>query len=157
MLVIDAEGGDCAILRSMISACTYGGVNWPRIIRFETRGHGDFKEDSDVESAMVTTLQNNGYLVLEARGDTTLVHIPTLAIDSALRNWVGRYFKLSFWECNVVIYPSSVATSVGVVFSVTHQWEWWGGMWWKWDPDLWWETRHGRWRRGGYQVCEPPG
>ena len=38
VLVIDAEGADCAILRSMVGCCRARRCPWPRVIRFETRG-----------------------------------------------------------------------------------------------------------------------
>ena len=65
ILVIDAEGGDCAILRSMLAACQSHCFAWPRVIRFETRGHGDVKETDGVEAAMVKTLQEIGYVLLQ--------------------------------------------------------------------------------------------
>ena len=44
LLVIDAEGDDTKILRSMISHCWETGKGWPDMIAFETQGHCDNKE-----------------------------------------------------------------------------------------------------------------
>ena len=74
VLVVDAEGHDCSILRSMIAACRWGGVPWPYAIRFETRGHADSREGAGAEDGMVRRLQWHSYLLLAVNGDTTLVH-----------------------------------------------------------------------------------
>ena len=96
VLIIDAEGADCTILRSMLSACTgRGRIRYPWVIRFETRGHGDYKERDQHEHAEESTveeLRKHGYLLLQADGDTTLIHGPAMHRSRRLARWADKHF-----------------------------------------------------------------
>ena len=107
VLVVDAEGHDCSILRSMIAACRWGGVPWPYAIRFETRGHADSREGAGAEDGMVRRLQWHSYLLLAVNGDTTLVHSHSLRRLWHLREWADRHFTLTCYRCRRQLQPSA--------------------------------------------------
>ena len=57
LLIIDAEGHDCRILRSMIDYCTNRDESaWPAIIHFETQGICDVVDGDGSEDGMRCTL-----------------------------------------------------------------------------------------------------
>lgn len=117
VLVIDAEGADCAILRSVLDACRRQGVTWPRVLRFETRGHADLTEEQ--EEATIERLQDEGYLVLDVGGDATLVYGPALQSSSRLARWSDKHFTLTCYSCKWRALPSSpgFAAEVGAGYS----------------------------------------
>lgn len=89
VLIIDAEGTDCAILRSMIhTGTTSEDFLWPLVICFEIQGHGDVKERKSVEESTVRDLQSLGYLLLHGHKDATLVYSP--ALHGKLRKWANK-------------------------------------------------------------------
>eukprot|EP00930_Biecheleria_cincta_P029026 TRINITY_DN20190_c0_g1_i1.p1 TRINITY_DN20190_c0_g1~~TRINITY_DN20190_c0_g1_i1.p1 ORF type:complete len:311 (-),score=49.51 TRINITY_DN20190_c0_g1_i1:254-1186(-) len=112
VLIIDAEGSDCAILRSMIQSCERGFFSWPQVIRFETRGslycsNGDgvCEEEEDV----LFKLQQHHYLLVELWGDATLVHQPALSACHRLAAWADAYFMLRCYVCSRDLRPSSAS------------------------------------------------
>lgn len=140
LLLIDAEGGDCAVLRSMIQACSDGVVrSWPKVIRFETRGHADVMEQRrDTEESTIKALQQVGYLLVEAGYDATLVHGPAMALSNQLCAWADKYFTLTCNACRVTATPSSqdFAEKVGKAYT---QWR---------------DTKHSQWYcRDCLNVC----
>ena len=65
LLLIDAEGQDCQILRSMIEYCkTKNNSAWPNVIQFETQGICDIIDATNSEDNMISTLGSLGYLVV---------------------------------------------------------------------------------------------
>ena len=118
VLIIDAEGSDCAILRSMIHTCTtLEDAKWPWVIRFETLGHADFKERNRVEESTVQDLQSHGYLLVEVHWDATLVYGRPLC--ARLARWADKHFRLKCITCGSTFYPSSgtFAEDVGKGYS----------------------------------------
>lgn len=68
VLLIDAEGYDTQILRSMVEHCEAeeerGRDAWPDVVQFETMGHCDNREGTGAEAAMVKQLKRCGYLLV---------------------------------------------------------------------------------------------
>ena len=119
VLIIDAEGADCAILRSMIVASSSSGFVWPRVIRFETQGLADVVEHSRVEETIVISLQEENYLLLQVGLDVTLVHEPTLRNSAKLAKWADCHFTLKCYMCGWYELPSQpgFADAVGRGFA----------------------------------------
>ena len=57
VLVIDTEGSDAEILRSMIEYCQRTPSAWPDLIQFETMGHCDKKEGRGAGRGVIETLE----------------------------------------------------------------------------------------------------
>mmetsp|Transcript_60137 Transcript_60137/g.160022 ORF Transcript_60137/g.160022 Transcript_60137/m.160022 type:complete len:340 (-) Transcript_60137:135-1154(-) len=107
VLIIDAEGADCAILQSMIDSCRRKRVAWPRLIHFETRGLADVKESKGTEEELVTVLQRDcDYRLVWANGDSTLLHGPALRGDQWLAEWADKNFTLVCYVCGWTELPS---------------------------------------------------
>ena len=107
VLAIDAEGTDCAIIRSMLECCKNGHASWPWVIRFETRRLGDFKEKNVCsEEQVIESLQEAGYLLVDAGLDAVLVHHPSLRSSKRLAQWADHYYPLKCWICDWYLYPS---------------------------------------------------
>ena len=68
VLLIDAEGYDTEILRSMAAHCEQqakeGREAWPDVVQFETMGHCDLREGTGAEAQIVKQLEVSGYLLL---------------------------------------------------------------------------------------------
>ena len=115
VLIIDAEGADCAIIRSMIHTCqTCKNIMWPSVIRFESAGHSGENEESTVRD-----LQNHGYLLLDLYHDATLVYGIALQASIGLREWADKHFSLRCLACSKIIHPSSMtfADDVGIGYT----------------------------------------
>ena len=119
-LIIDAEGADVAILRSMINACKFHNISWPRVIRFETRGHGDVENDR-TEELMVQELQSKGYLLLAFDGDATLVDSDAMRSSDWLAGWADDHFTLKCYSCGTQDAPSQRNDAEEIVKGFT-QW-----------------------------------
>ena len=61
ILLVDAEGYDTQILRSVVAHCRQNPNSWPGLIQFETMGHCDELEGYGAEWAVVETLESEGY------------------------------------------------------------------------------------------------
>ena len=107
VLVIDAEGWDCAIIRSMIEACEEKKTRWPHLIHFEACGHANKKEYSNVEEDTIVSLQKIGYLLLYARNDSTLARKQSMDELPRFATWVNEYFMLSCYVCGWQLWPSN--------------------------------------------------
>ena len=106
VLLVDAEGSDCAILRSMMHTCKRGEMPWPWVIHFETCGHCDTKEHDKVEEQTVMDLQKEGYLLVYAGRDSTLLHEPALRAERGLPLWADEHFTLRCDACGWLAWPS---------------------------------------------------
>jgi hypothetical protein len=107
VLVIDAEGDDCAILRSMMKCCRSGQTSWPWVIRFETHGIADLKENIEfLEELTITTLQAEQYVLVEAGSDAVLIHQPALKHSARLATWATKHFTLKCYLCKWCVSPS---------------------------------------------------
>jgi len=110
VLIIDAEGSDCAIIRSMINSCERGLLSWPQVIRFETRGSNHCSNEDGVceeEEDVLLKLQQHAYLLVELWGDATLLHQPALSGCHRLAAWADTYFTVSCYVCSRELRPSS--------------------------------------------------
>ena len=95
VLVLDTEGYDAQILRSIISHCQHYPGSLPWVIKFESMGHCDELEGSGTEWAVICELQAHGYkLVHYSWNDSHLVLKTMLRARKELRNWVGC------WKCD---------------------------------------------------------
>ena len=106
VLLVDAEGSDCAILRSMMKTCNGGETPWPWVIHFETAGHCDIKELGEVEEQTVKDLQEKGYLLVHAYRNSTLLHGPSLHAEHRLASWADWHFTLTCDSCGFWAQPS---------------------------------------------------
>ena len=127
VLMCDAEGADCEILRSMVKDCAQpGGPAWPRVVLFETRGIADTTADQRVEERTVILLQEVGYVLVFVGGDSCLLHGPSMVRSIDFAVWADKYFRLSCDICSWSAWPSSrnFEIQTGKGFS---QWTW--GKW----------------------------
>ena len=121
VLLVDAEGSDVRIMRSMIAACTDTSRPrpWPRAIRFECMGHSNQMEHGNAEDAIIRRLQREaGYLVVEVGADVTLVHGPTMRGSDELTAWAEQ-FDVSCRRCGLSVSPvqPAYAATVGPGFT----------------------------------------
>jgi len=94
LLVVDAEGHDTRILKSLITHCERVPSAWPEIIQFETMGHSDSLEGRGAEWSVITDLEKHGYqLVSYSHYDTHLVRCEALKREKRLQTWA------STWAC----------------------------------------------------------
>lgn len=108
VLIVDAEGSDLAVMRSVIDACSNGPYPWPRVLCFETMGHANNREHADAEEEMVRRLQSEaGYFLVYAYYDVTLVHGPTVRAAREVARWADANFTLKCNNCGWWMSPSS--------------------------------------------------
>eukprot|EP00931_Biecheleriopsis_adriatica_P106144 TRINITY_DN80651_c0_g1_i1.p1 TRINITY_DN80651_c0_g1~~TRINITY_DN80651_c0_g1_i1.p1 ORF type:complete len:409 (+),score=70.63 TRINITY_DN80651_c0_g1_i1:37-1263(+) len=112
VLIIDAEGCDCAILRSAIEACKKGHCPWPRVIRFETRNDATGQSEScREEDDVLLKLQTHSYAVVDVGGDATLLLTPALRASAPFAAWADHNFPLKCHMCGWELLPSSPSFS----------------------------------------------
>ena len=95
-LLVDAEGWDAKILRSMISYCSqeHHNKHWPDLIVFETMGHCDRLEGCGAEAALLEVFTKNGFTVV-AYSDHDSYVLKTSALEKErLQCWVNS------WGCH---------------------------------------------------------
>ena len=101
VLLIDAEGYDCQILRSMVNHCKKedqcGREAWPNVVQFETMGHCDRREGDDAELNTIKLLEHHNYVLLYWTYYNTVL-VRKLAWES-LTSWVDT---LQCEECTTV-------------------------------------------------------
>ena len=92
VLLIDAEGYDAKILRSVVKHCRSHPGSWPDLIQFETMGHADSIEGKGAEWGAIELLKKHGYVLLSfSDHDTHLAHEDKMA---RLDTWLA-----SSWKC----------------------------------------------------------
>ena len=97
LLIVDTEGHDTSVLRSMIQHCAAQEVMglkqaWPRLIEFESQGWGNWKENSDAEWNIVRQLENYGYvLICYSNWSTSMVLAEVLYQDNRVKRWTNLY------------------------------------------------------------------
>ena len=102
LLIIDAEGCDAAIVRSLMAHCRdeewRGRDAWPYVIQFETMGHCDRIEGANAEWGVITELENSGYtLIAHSHYNSQLVRTDALKKIRRVRDWAST---LQCWGCN---------------------------------------------------------
>ena len=99
VLLIDAEGHDASILRSMLDHCEGRPDEFPEVIQFETRGHCDRVEGSSSELQIIDALQDAGYLLLSfSHADTHLVLRSAFQRRRRLRRWASAWACTTCWR-----------------------------------------------------------
>ena len=97
LLILDTEGHDAKILRSMIDHCRDAKIveAWPDVIQFETQGHCDAVEGPGTEWAVIKLLLSNGYLLVHySHRNTQLIRKEAIRQGTSkkrLRRWSGWF------------------------------------------------------------------
>ena len=92
MLLVDAEGSDAKILRSLVQHCKTNPTHWPEMIQFETMGHCDQLEGLGAEKTVLDTLQHEGYRIVTRSSHNSIV-IKASAIEKEVR-WQKLAYEL---------------------------------------------------------------
>jgi hypothetical protein len=97
LLIIDAEGHDTMILRSVIDHCRTQEANdrweWPDVIVCETLGHCDRKVGTGAEAACIESLRACRYSMLMSGGpNVTLVNNSAFTNRKPLRDWIAQLY-----------------------------------------------------------------
>merc|ERR1712061_81789 len=74
VLLIDTEGNDTAILRSMMAHCRKNPKAWPDVIQFESMGLCDNLEGDGAEFEIMWALEREGYTIVLASGSSIVKH-----------------------------------------------------------------------------------
>jgi len=95
LLIVDAEGHDAMILRSMIDYCSWeqrrGHDLWPYVIQFETMGHCDRLEGRGTEWSVISDLERIGYtLICYSHYNSQLVYNKALKNEPRIYNWTTQ-------------------------------------------------------------------
>ena len=99
LLLVDTEGYDCRILRSVIKHCKQFPDEWPQIIQFETMGHCDELEGLGTEWATIVALQVEGYTLLSySNYNTVLVHAESAKREARLNGWLETFSCYRCWR-----------------------------------------------------------
>ena len=118
VLVLDTEGFDAQILRSIISHCQNDPRSWPWIIKFESMGHCDQLEGFGAEWAVIRQLQAHGYkLVHYSWHDSHLILETMLRAKKKFRQWV-RCWKCD--QCRVRCQFPYVSSRAGTFCRLCH-------------------------------------
>ena len=93
VLLIDAEGFDCQILRSMLDYCNREGGegSWPDVIQFETMGHSDMIDGRGSEDAILDCLRQAGYLLAASGNNTQVVREEAMRTETRVARWVDTF------------------------------------------------------------------
>jgi len=93
LLIVDTEGFDVRILRSMIAYCSQCATDgtsdfWPYVIQFETQGHADILDGTNSEWAIISELEAYGYVLLYCSNfDTYLARQNQLRYNEHILKW----------------------------------------------------------------------
>ena len=115
VLIVDTEGYDARILRSMISYCslcemTGSGDAWPYVIQFETQGHCDKLDGGDAEWDIIMALEKVGYtLVHYSYYNTHLARTNELSHNGRVMYWAGSLVCSCCWKRHRYPYLTCVA------------------------------------------------
>ena len=97
LLIVDTEGHDAMVLRSMIKhclaeQCSSGGDAWPDVIQFETMGHCDRVEGWGTEWAAIEALEGQGYILIHYSHCNTQLDLERrLETKAKLEKWVSQF------------------------------------------------------------------
>lgn len=92
VLLLDTEGHDAQILRSMISHCSQSIEEWPHFIQFESMGLCDALEGKGSEKRVVRELEKYGYVtIMLSNWNTYLVHGSAMG-NPKIKKWVKKWF-----------------------------------------------------------------
>ena len=96
LLIVDAEGYDAAVLRSLITHCRERleiGTNvWPNVIQFETMGNCDKIEGYGVEWDVINALKREGYVLVHySNYNIHLAYHTELHGNEFVRDWAESF------------------------------------------------------------------
>ena len=96
LLIVDAEGHDAMVLRSMIAHCEEMQRKaldiWPDVIQFETMSHCDALEGVGTEWGVIDMLMNCGYVLLHfSWSNSHLIRATALHTEERLRRWANDF------------------------------------------------------------------
>ena len=108
VLVLDTEGFDVRILRSMISHCkNHEECCWPYVIQFETQGHCDKLEGTNAEWGIIEELTGYGYiLICYSHYNTYLALESQLLNNRYVKEWGGQLRCARCWKRHCYPYVS---------------------------------------------------
>lgn len=93
VVLIDAEGCDTKILRSLLAFGREHPEHFPNLIQVETMGHCDRQEGLGSEKAVLDSFQQEGYsLVSLSDHNSYLVLDAALSIERPLQKWVYKWY-----------------------------------------------------------------
>ena len=102
LLIIDAEGFDCEIIRSVADHCKHWPEHWPDVLHVEMKGHCDKKFGHGTEFLTRRYLYRLGYRLLH-RGweDTDFVRVNVMNCER-IRKWMKTWktFRCSSCFCS---------------------------------------------------------
>lgn len=104
LLLVDTEGHDAMVLRSMISYCKdeekRDNMAWPDVIQFESMGLCDKVEGDGTEWAIIDSLRSVGYeLAHFSHYNTQLIHRGALRLNTRILRWAAETFRCHFCLC----------------------------------------------------------
>ena len=122
VLLIDTEGYDAQILRSLKAYCRDYPDTWPLLIQFETMGHCDRIEGEGTEWDVIEALEQEGYVLVNySYHNTHLVLKRALRTKPRLKKWVGG------WRCSTCTrswqLPYATASCGMYCQQCIHQWK----------------------------------
>ena len=91
--MIDAEGHDTRILKSLLQHCEEDPRAWPQVIQFETMGHCDQLKDHPGEWEMISLLEAAGYLLVGYSHKDSYLVSNARASSRRLQSWLCQ------WKC----------------------------------------------------------
>ncbi|CAE7041235.1 SF3B4 [Symbiodinium sp. CCMP2456] len=95
VLVLDTEGCDVEILRSMAYHCWWRPEERPWLIQFESNGLSNARGDGSDEDAVVSELEEMGYMLVgKSKTDTHMVLREKAVEGSPLHHWMLT------WRCS---------------------------------------------------------
>ena len=93
ILLVDAEGSDAKILRSLVQHCKTNPTHWPEMIQFETMGHCDVLEGQGTELRVLETLQGEGYKIITiSEYNSIVIKASAIENEEKWRNVVGEWY-----------------------------------------------------------------
>jgi len=105
LLIVDTEGHDAAILRSMIAHCEkqqqWHGIDvWPHVIQFETMNHCDKVEGTGTEWKITSDLESHGYTTVHySHHNSHVVRTDILHMEGRVQKWASG-FRCSLCSCS---------------------------------------------------------
>ena len=104
VLIVDTEGYDARVLRSMISHCLEreresSADVWPKVIQFETQGHCDKLEGRAAEWQIICALEEVGYTLIHySYYNTHMARTQELLQNCRVKYWAGSLLCGKCWK-----------------------------------------------------------
>jgi len=105
LLIVDTEGYDAKILRSMLKYCREYANAWPSLIQFETMGHCDQAEGAGTEWSVIHELEIAGYVLIGySKWNSHLVWSHAPQRSRKLKSWLEEWICSKCWRRNAFPY-----------------------------------------------------